>query len=216
MEVHQKIKLWEREEGAALYRQFELGEAPRVLDYGCGFGHYSFAAARALGGQGIVYAVDIDNGILKYVSSVAVNEGLRNIEVAVGNKDFSLNFENEFLDMILYYDIFHGEGLHRLTLLEEAKRTLKNGGILSVLPFHLSNFRDKEGKKKKYTYKKLIEEIEQYGFEKVEEQPKIGIHFEKYHSPHYISKGGVEFEDLEKAEIINFVKKQHKVIYKGK
>jgi ubiquinone/menaquinone biosynthesis C-methylase UbiE len=206
MDVHEKIKLWEREEGAALYRGFGFNESSKVLDYGCGFGHYTLAASRALDGQGTIYAVDIDKGILKHVSAVALDEGLRNIVTAVVNKDFSLNFENEFLDMILYYDIFHGEGLHRLTLLEEAKRTLKKGGILSVLPFHLSNFRDKEGKKKKYTYKKLIEEIKEYGFEKVVAQPRIGIHFEKYHSPHYINKGGVEFEELERAEIINFIK----------
>jgi len=31
---------------------------------------------------------------------------------------------------VLYYDIFHGNGNHRYTLLKEAQRVLKTDGIL--------------------------------------------------------------------------------------
>jgi len=33
-----------------------------------------------------------------------------------------------------------------------------------------------------------------------------GIHFEKYHSPHYIQKSGIDFEELERGTIYNFKK----------
>ena len=90
-------------------------------------------------------------------------------------------------------------------ILEEAKRTLKNGGILAVLPFHLSNFRDKNKKKCKYTYKKLIDEICDYGFTYTEKNLQ-GIHFEKVYSPYYQQKGGVTFESLERGKMLIFVK----------
>lgn len=206
MTIHEKVKLWEKEEGINLFHDLGLSNNANILDYGCGFGHYTFAASRFLGSsQGNVFAVDINKDCLKYVSKVAQDEGLSNIIVAAGNKDYSLNFSDNSFDMIMYYDILHGNGFHRFTLFEEAKRTLKSGGIMSILPFHLSNFRDREGKKKVYTYNKLIEEAKEYGFININEMPS-GIHFEKYHSSYYIDKGGVEFEDLERAEILNLRK----------
>ncbi|SET94201.1 class I SAM-dependent methyltransferase [Paenibacillus sp. NFR01] len=206
MSIHEKIKQWERTQGVALFADLGLPDNANILDYGCGYGHFTFAASRYLGSErGNVFAVDINRDCLTYVNKVAQEEGLSNVNVMTGNKDYILNFEDNTLDMILYYDILHGNGSHRFTLLDEAKRTLKHGGILSILPFHLSNFRDREGKKKVFTYKKLIEEVNEYGFIGMSEMPE-GVHFEKYHSSYYNNKGGVEFEDLERAGILNFRK----------
>lgn len=205
MNIHEKIKLWEGNEGVALFEDLGLKSNSTILDYGCGFGHYSIAASRFLRGQGTVFAVDINKVCLDHISDMIEAEGLKNVKVSEGNVDYSLNYEDNLLDMILYYDIFHGRGDHRFIMLREAYRTLKYGGLLSVLPFHLSNFTDKDGKKKKYSYKKIIEEVSDYGFEIVDGQVREGIHFEKYHSP-YFMKGGVEFENLEKAQILTFKK----------
>lgn len=206
MDIHGKIKQWEHEDGVRLIQEFGLPQDARILDYGCGFGHYSLAASRSLGdGQGKVYAVDINKDCLKHVARVAADEGLTNIEVASGNPDYRLNYPEAFFDLILYYDLLHGEGFHRFTLWEEAARTLKPQAVLSILPFHLSNFRDREGKKKTFTYAKLEAEAKEYGFVTLAAKP-IGLHFEKYHSKYYIDKGGLAFEDLEKAPTLNFVK----------
>ncbi|WP_379143837.1 class I SAM-dependent methyltransferase [Paenibacillus sp. sgz500992] len=206
MNTHEKVKQWENGEGVALFQGLGLAEDAEILDYGCGFGHYTFAASRALNGRGTVYAVDINKECMKAVGKVSSEEHLNNIQVLTGNKDHTLNFEDRSLDMIMYYDILHGNGTHRFTLYEEAKRTLKPDGILSILPFHLSNFRDQEGKKKTYNYKKIIDEVLEFGFSVQQDQTKMGIHFEKYHSSYYIDKGCVEFEALERAEILNFRK----------
>lgn len=91
-------------------------------------------------------------------------------------------------------------------MFKETNRVLKSNGILSILPFHLSNFRDKNGNKKKYKTDQLINEIVELGFILSNKIENRGIHFEKYHSPHYIQKGGVEFEELERGTIYNFRK----------
>jgi ubiquinone/menaquinone biosynthesis C-methylase UbiE len=88
-------------------------------------------------------------------------------------------------------------------MLEEAKRTLKAGGILAVLPFHMSNFRDKDKKKCKYSYKKLIDEIGEYGFKYIDKDLE-GVHFEKVYSPYYQQKGGVTFDSLEHGKFLIF------------
>ena len=90
-------------------------------------------------------------------------------------------------------------------MLEEAQRTLKEGGLLAVLPFHLSNFRNKDKKKCKFIYKKLIDEICEYGFKYIEKDLN-GIHFEKVYSPYYQQKGGVTFDSLERGKILVFEK----------
>lgn len=206
MTIHEEVKLWEREEGTIIFRDIGLSDHATILDYGCGFGHYTFAASRYLGGQrGTVHAVDINKECFKHVSRVAQEEELLNIKATFGNKDYRLDFPDNHFDMIMYYDLLHGEGLHRFKLYEEARRTLRTGGVLSVLPFHLSNFRDQEGKKKTYTYAKITGEIGEYGFTEISIKP-TGVHFEKYHSKYYIDKGGVKFEDLETAPIMNFRK----------
>ncbi len=206
MDIHEKILGWENNAGVDIFKKFELSETAKIVDYGCGFGHYSIAAAKALNDQSTIYGVDINKESNKFLAAKAKEEGLENIDVQPGSRDYSLNFEDESLDLILYYDIFHGNGDHKFRLIKEAKRTLKRGGIMSVLPFHLSNFRDMAGKKKKYTYKKITEEILEFGFLETESLEQYGIHFEKYHSPYYMNKGGVEFEQLETAKILNYKK----------
>ncbi|MEF2967707.1 class I SAM-dependent methyltransferase [Paenibacillus sp. M1] len=206
MDIQEQIKNWERKEGVSLFDRLGLPEEAAVLDYGCGFGHYTFALSRALHGRGTVYAVDINPACLDSVRQTASEERLENIHVRPGNRDYTLDFSERCLDLILYYDILHGDGLHRFTLYKEAARTLKSDGILSVLPFHLTSFRDTERGKRSFTYSILIEEIEKFGFRKISGPPLKGIHFEKVHSPHYMRQGGVELGSLERGEILNFVK----------
>jgi ubiquinone/menaquinone biosynthesis C-methylase UbiE len=50
MTIHGKIKQWEREEEVRLIQEFGLPQDAQILDYGCGFGHYTLAASRSLGG----------------------------------------------------------------------------------------------------------------------------------------------------------------------
>ena len=211
MSIFDEVNRWEKEEGADIFSSILNVSDPVILDYGCGAGNYSFAAAHAFGQKCKVYAVDINKQCLDYVS-VKSKEGKINCIIPVeGREDYRHDFDGSFFDLVIYADMFHGEektynGLHRFVMLEEAKRTLKKGGILAALPFHLSNFRDKDKKKCKYTYKKLTDEICGYGFKYIEKDLQ-GIHFEKVYSPYYQQKGGVTFDSLERGKLLVFVKK---------
>ena len=208
MSIFEEVNNWEKAEGAKLVSSIININEPVILDYGCGCGNYSFAAAHAFGQKCKVYAVDINRQCLDYVSGKAKDEKINCISVVEGREDYRQDFDKDTFDLVIYADMFHGEektynGLHRFVMIEEAKRTLKKGGILAVLPFHLSNFRDKSKKKSKYTYKKLIEEIREYGFEYIDKDLQ-GIHFEKVYSPYYQQKGGVTFDSLEQGKFLLF------------
>ncbi len=210
MNIFDEVNSWEKTEGANIFSSIIDVSNPVILDYGCGCGNYSFAAAYAFEQKCEVYAVDVNKQCLDFISSKAKDEKINCIKTVEGREDYHQEFDNDFFDLVIYADMFHGEekihnGLHRFVMIEEAKRTLKEGGILAVLPFHLSNFRDKNKKKCKYTYKKLIEEISEYGFKYIENDMQ-GIHFEKVYSPYYQQKGGVTFDSLERGKFLLFEK----------
>lgn len=210
MSIFDEVDNWEKTEGAEIFSSILDVPDPVILDYGCGCGNYSFAAAHAFDMKCKVYAADINKQCLEYVSDKAKNEKISCISTAMGREDYRHDFDDNTFDIVIYADMFHGEekqygGLHRFVMVREAKRTLKEGGILFVLPFHLSNFRDKDKKKCKYTYKKLTDEITGMGFTYVEKD-LLGIHFEKVYSPYYQQKGGVTFDSLERGKILVFTK----------
>ncbi|MCR4557950.1 MAG: class I SAM-dependent methyltransferase [Saccharofermentans sp.] len=210
MSIFDEVNRWEKTEGANIFSLILNASDPVILDYGCGAGNYSFAAAYAFKQKCKVYAVDINMQCLDYINGKAKYEKIDCITTAEGREDYRHDFDKAFFDLVIYADMFHGEektysGLHRFVMIEEAQRTLKDGGILAVLPFHLSNFRDKNKKKCKYTYKKLIEEICGYGFKYIEKDLE-GIHFEKVYSPYYQQKGGVTFDSLERGKMLVFEK----------
>ena len=210
MGIFDDVNNWEKTEGAKIISSILDVTDPVILDYGCGAGDYSFAAAYAFDQKCKVYAVDINRQCLDYISDKAKNEKIGCIDAVEGRVDYRQDFGDDTFDLVIYADMFHGEekiygGLHRFIMIEEAKRTLKKGGILAVLPFHLSNFRDKDRKKSKYTYKKLIDEITEYGFAYIDNELQ-GIHFEKVYSPYYQQKGGITFESLERGKLLIFEK----------
>lgn len=211
MSLYDDIEVWEKTEGRELFAQLLDVPGPVILDYGCGAGNYSFAAAYAFEQRCRIYAVDIKQQVLDQVSARAEEKGIKCVNAVMGREDFRHDFADETFDLVIYSDLFHGEekiygGLHRFVMLEEAKRTLKKGGVLAVLPFHLSNFRSRDKKKCKYTHKKLIDEIGSFGFEYAEKSLR-GIHFEKAYSPYYQQKGGIGFDDLERGKMLVFTVK---------
>jgi ubiquinone/menaquinone biosynthesis C-methylase UbiE len=62
-----------------------ISEGSRVADLAAGSGFFARAAARAVGPQGQVWALDPNPDMLARLASLALGEGLRNIEVVRGS-----------------------------------------------------------------------------------------------------------------------------------
>jgi ubiquinone/menaquinone biosynthesis C-methylase UbiE len=206
MSEHEKVKHWELNGCVELIKSIGVTEGEYLIDFGCGFGHYTFPASLVVKGQGKVFAIDRNKDILKYIEKVVKDENISNIITMYSKEKTVLNFEDSTINCILFYDILHGEEIDRFSMIKESHRVLKDNGVLSILPFHFSNYRDKSGKKKKYKIDQLLNEIEDLGFVLWSKLENRGVHFEKYHSPHYIDKGGINFEELERGTIYNFKK----------
>ena len=65
--------------------QFSLGDGMYVADFGAGSGAYTLAAARAVGGDGKVYAIDVRQETLAKIKKEATEKSLHNVEVLRGD-----------------------------------------------------------------------------------------------------------------------------------
>lgn len=114
--------------------QLGLREGMKIADLGAGSGHYTFAAAAAVGHEGRVYAVDIQEDVLKHLLDAGQQRGLRNIEPIWGDieKKGGTKLRDQALDAVILSNVlFQLEG--RENTVQEILRILKPGGKLLVI-----------------------------------------------------------------------------------
>lgn len=206
--LYDDIALWEQSEGVEFFKEMPLKEkeSPLILDFGYGFGQYLFAASYAFL-KGTIYGIDEYSICQNEVSQKIQSRGIQNIKLINESVTNLQEFQSDSIDLMLLYDILHGNKIDlKYMLYQEAHRIIKAGGCLSILPLHLSNWRDRQGNKKKYTTKKIIEELAEYGFKYEGSCKTKGIHWEKCHTDYYIQKGNITFNLLERVDVMNFIK----------
>ena len=64
--------------------RLQLAPGDMVADIGSGSGAFSIPMARAIGPNGVLYAVDIDQGMLDFVAERAEREGVKNVRTVLG------------------------------------------------------------------------------------------------------------------------------------
>jgi len=107
-----------------------------VLDYGCGPGSYTIAAAEAVGKTGKIYAADIHPLAIEEVKKRAEKRGLSNIETIL--TECNTKLEDNTVDVVLLLDIFHHLS-DPVNILRELYRVLKGNGWLSVDDHHIKD-----------------------------------------------------------------------------
>jgi len=111
-----------------------IKQGVNVLDFGCGPGSHSLAAAEMVGDEGKVYALDINPLAVKRVQKVAAKRHLKNLEAVLS--DCNTELPDGSIDLALLFDTFH-ELEKPQAVLAELHRVLKSGGVLSFNDHHL-------------------------------------------------------------------------------
>ncbi|MBR6154891.1 MAG: class I SAM-dependent methyltransferase [Treponema sp.] len=204
--LYDDIALWEKTDGRDLFQEMPLKEksAPKILDFGYGFGEQLFALTNAYPNAKI-FGIDGSPACQKEVAEKITQRKINNITLINKIVNDLSDFADKSMDLVLLYDALHATS-NKYMLYEESHRILKTTGVLSILPVHLSNWRDRQGKKKTYTPKLIQSEIEEYGFSYAGTCPQKGVHWEKCHTLYYIKKGTITFDALERIEVMNFRK----------
>ena len=98
------------------------------MDIGCGEGYFSILAAKKLGANGKVYAVDTDASAIEKLKQKAATEGLKNITAKVGRAEDTV-FCRQCADLVLYSMDLH-DFADPLKVLQNAKQMIKPSGLL--------------------------------------------------------------------------------------
>lgn len=182
------LKKWLGEVGERFLREVGIRKGQIVLDFGCGSGNYTIPAARIVGEEGRVCALDKYRRDLDELMERAESEGLENIERMETSGELKIAMEDESVDVVLLYDVLHyyyfPRADDRRRLLREVYRILKLGALLSVYPTHLWS----------YIHPKLEDIKREIG--------DANFHLEREYSAILIHEN-----TLEKGQVLNFRKK---------
>lgn len=111
-----------------------LRDGMTVMDYGCGPGGFSLAAAGIVGEKGRVYALDIHPLAIESVRRAALGRNMENILVM--DADGANDLPDRCIDFALLYDVLH-DIPEPAPVLAGLYRILKPTGLLSASDHHL-------------------------------------------------------------------------------
>jgi ubiquinone/menaquinone biosynthesis C-methylase UbiE len=101
-----------------------------LVEIGCGYGTFTIPAAKKIGG--ILYAFDIEEGMIEIVKHELKDRHINN--VILKQRDIlsqTTGLEDNSVDYIMLFNILHHESPH--DFLNEAYRILKQDGKLGIL-----------------------------------------------------------------------------------
>ena len=111
--------------------KLQLKPGDIVADIGSGSGSYSIPMARAIAPNGILYAVDIDQKMLDYVSDKAKKAGVTNIRTVLGEYD-DPRLPVHDVDVAFFHRVLHMIE-HRQAYLNATAPYLKPDGRIVII-----------------------------------------------------------------------------------
>lgn len=139
----------------------KIKQGSSVADVGAGSGWFTVRAARRVGQDGLVYAVEINHDYLKYIEARATREKLTNIRPVLGREDNPL-LPEQSLDAVLILKTYH-EIAQPVRLLTHIKQSLRPSGRLGII--------DRNGRGNDHGLDRdtVVSEAKQAGFSLVEQ-----------------------------------------------
>ncbi|HEY3309028.1 MAG TPA: methyltransferase domain-containing protein [Desulfuromonadaceae bacterium] len=134
-----------------------------VADIGAGTGYFTMLFAEKVGQSGKVYAVDVDENMVRYVEQRAKKEVLNNIKsiLSTPTDPFLPKLSFDLIFICDTYLFFENRGQYLLKLLD----SLKNGGRLAIVSFNRkAEIPGAPPPHKMISREKTIQEAEKAGF----------------------------------------------------
>ena len=139
----------------------KIKQGSNVADIGAGSGWFTVRAARRVGTNGNVYAVEINRDYLKHIDARAVKEKLLNIHTVLGKEDDPL-LPRDSVDAVLILKTYH-EIAQPILLLAHLREAMRAGALLGIID------RNGNGKNHGISQEVVIKEAAEAGFSLVDQ-----------------------------------------------
>ena len=119
---------------AQMLRELGVGAGSTVVDYGCGPGLFTLAAARLVGAAGKVYGVDLEPRMVELVARRAREAGLSNVTAAASDGTRAA-VPDAVADFIVCVQIMHYQSTRELkvAVAHDLARLLRADGRVMVM-----------------------------------------------------------------------------------
>tara|TARA_R100000935_G_scaffold57551_1_gene91750 strand:- start:951 stop:1640 length:690 start_codon:yes stop_codon:yes gene_type:complete len=123
----------EKEENTnRLIKNMEILPGDSIADIGAGSGYHIFKMA-PLAKKGLIYAVDIQDEMLKAIEDQKKEIGSKNIEIIKGTEK-SMNLPENSVDKILMVDVYH-EFNYPVEMLASMNKALRKDGKIYLIEY---------------------------------------------------------------------------------
>lgn len=109
----------------------KIGPGSNVADIGAGGGWFTVIAAKRVGDDGKVFAVDISEESVSYVRDRSKREGFTNIEAVLGGPD-DPRLKDKSVDAVLILNTYH-EVAEPVALLRNLAKALRKGALVGII-----------------------------------------------------------------------------------
>jgi cyclopropane fatty-acyl-phospholipid synthase-like methyltransferase len=131
--MNNDVQPWIKNEGIIYIRDLGLQAGQILVDFGCNAGHYTIPAAKVVGSEGKVYAIDQEQTAIDQLMKTAQNEGLDNI-IPIISRKATIDLPTASVDVVLIYDVLHYLNTDkRNNLYQSVNIILRDDGILYFL-----------------------------------------------------------------------------------
>ncbi|MFQ5645385.1 MAG: class I SAM-dependent methyltransferase [bacterium] len=158
---------WQKPKLVTISLSLEPGA--KVADIGAGSGYFTFPFAEKAGRSGLVYAIDIDQGMLAYIRQKNKREFplLTNIKPVLTGPDRP-GIKPGSVNLVFICNTFH-HFTDRGQYLKRIRKILKKGGRLAIIDFKKTKTPFGPPTEMRISRDRLIKEVEAAGFIKKKE-----------------------------------------------
>jgi len=124
---------------AKVVSELRLRQGINIAEFGAGQGHYIIPLAKAVGGSGLVYGIDIQKDLLLKFLKESKAQHLDNVRAVWGDLETTggSKLPDEEVDMVIAANILF-QVKHKNELIREANRILKSNGRLIIIDWSSS------------------------------------------------------------------------------
>jgi predicted methyltransferase len=127
--------VWQKPQGVV--EKLSIAPGSRVADLGSGAGYFTWHLAKAVGGRGTVYAVDIEESAINMIFKEMVARGTPNVR-PVRAEPHNPRLP-EPVDLVFSCDVYH-DMKDRVDYFRSLSSSLRPGGRIAILDFHPRGF----------------------------------------------------------------------------